>query len=126
MPRIEELRSGDPDPIRTSGRGGSPEADGVAAAAHLEVRHVSGRSVTTRAHATAPVKLLTPRRRGGAAWVYLSTFGGGLVAADRVQLYADIHEGSTAVLTTQAATKIFHQQDGVGAQQTLQLSLIHI
>ena len=109
--------------MQALGRGVGPEADGAAAAAHLEVRHVSGRSVTTRAHVTPPVEMLTPRRRGGAAWVYLRTFGGGLVAADRVQLYADIHEGSTAVLTTQAPIKVFHQLDGVGAQQTLQAAV---
>ncbi len=90
---------------------------------HVEVRWVGGRSVTTRGRATAPLKLLAPRRRGGAAWIYLSTYGGGLVAGDRVQLYADIHPGSTAVLTTQAATKVFHQQDGVGAEQTLEAAV---
>lgn len=111
--------------MKPSGGPAHPDADPQVAtgAAHLEVRHVSGRSVVTRSHATAPLKLLTPRRRGGAAWIYLSTFGGGLVAGDRVQLYADIHPGATAVLTTQAATKVFHQQEGVGAEQALQAAV---
>lgn len=105
-------------------RVGEPDVDsGTASAAHLEVRFVGERSVTTRSHATAPLKLLTPRRRGGAAWIYLSTFGGGLVAGDRVQLYADIHPGAVAVLTTQAATKVFHQQAGQGAEQSLQATV---
>jgi len=116
---------GDPRPVEASGSPATPETGGTGTtgAAHLEVRRVGGRSVTTRAHATAPLKLLTPRRRGGVAWIYLSTFGGGLVAGDRVQLYADIHPGATAVLTTQAATKVFHQQDGVGAEQALQAAV---
>ncbi len=117
---MEEPRVGQPGSVPARDETGVADgASGTSAAGHLEVRCVSGRSVTTRSQATAPLKLLTPRRRGGAAWIYLSTFGGGLVAGDRVQLYADIHPDSVAVLTTQAATKVFHQQEGMGAQQSL-------
>ncbi|MEM6460064.1 MAG: urease accessory protein UreD [Planctomycetota bacterium] len=85
----------------------------------LSFEIVAGQTAITRCRAHAPLKLLTPARPGGAAWVYASTFGGGLVAGDRVDL--ELHAGphTTAVLTTQASTKVFHQQDGIGAEQRL-------
>ena len=46
----------------------------------LELQKVAGRTVVTRSQASSPLKLLTPRRRHPAAWVYTSTFGGGMVA----------------------------------------------
>ena len=41
-----------------------------------------GRSVVTRAFATSPLRLLTPRITGRAAWIYTSRYGGGLVDGD--------------------------------------------
>ncbi|MEE9405743.1 MAG: urease accessory protein UreD [Algisphaera sp.] len=105
-------------PDRKASPGGETSGAG-----YLEVQQVGGRSVLTGCHAAAPLKLLTPRRRGGTAWVYQSSFGGGLVAGDTFRLYADLHEQTTTVLTTQAATKVFHQQDGVGAEQNLQATV---
>ena len=48
---------------------------------NLELASVGGRTVVTRACAGNPLKLLLPRPREHAAWVYTSSFGGGLVAA---------------------------------------------
>lgn len=86
---------------------------------HLGFEWVAGQTATTRCGANAPLKFLTPTRRGDAAWVYANTFGGGLVAGDHIDITLDAGPRITAVLTTQASTKIFHQQDGTGAQQHL-------
>ncbi|MEM9883996.1 MAG: urease accessory protein UreD [Planctomycetota bacterium] len=80
---------------------------------------VAGRTAVTRCRAHAPLKLLTPARPGGAAWVYASTFGGGLVAGDRIELQLHAGPRTTALLTTQASTKVYRQQSGVGAEQHL-------
>ena len=45
-----------------------------------ELQRVAGRTVVTRSQASSQLKLLTPRRRHEAAWVYTSTFGGCMVA----------------------------------------------
>lgn len=88
-------------------------------AGHLSFAWVAGHTATTRCRANAPLKFLTPTPRGDAAWAYANTFGGGLVAGDKIDLDLDLGPRSTAVLTTQASTKVFHQQDGRGAEQHL-------
>lgn len=92
-----------------------PSTPSMQAAVAFE--HVAGRTVVTRCHSPAPMKLLTPQRLGHAAWAYMSSYGGGLVAGDRLDLRVDVGPGATAVLTTQASTKVYHQQDGKSAQQ---------
>lgn len=86
---------------------------------YLQIRQVAGRSVVTRAMARSPLRLLTPRRAGKAAWVYTSTFGGGLVAGDRIDLHADIGPGTTCVLGTQSQTKIYRSSAGEAATQSI-------
>ena len=73
----------------------------------LEVSCVVGRSAITRAQAVNPLKLLAPRRGGPAAWVYVSTFGGGLVAGDEVDLEVRIGPRATCVIGTQSFTKVY-------------------
>lgn len=82
-----------------------------------EVRRVRDQSVVVRDAATSPLKLLCPRYAGSAAWIYTGTFGGGMVAGDTNEMDLHVGPGATAVLTTQAASKIYHQQDGVGCDQ---------
>ncbi|MEM9420719.1 MAG: urease accessory protein UreD [Planctomycetota bacterium] len=90
---------------------------------HVAFEYVAGKTAITRCRAAAPLKFLTPSRRGDAAWAYANTFGGGLVAGDTIDLSLDVGDDATAVLTTQASTKVFHQQDGLGAQQHLTATL---
>ena len=73
----------------------------------LELASVAGRTVVTRAYAENPLKLLLPRPRERAAWVYTSGFGGGLVAGDEVALDVKVGPGASCVLTTQSATKVY-------------------
>ncbi|MEM6854854.1 MAG: urease accessory protein UreD [Planctomycetota bacterium] len=103
----------DPPEARPDGDGRSPGLGQLAFA------YVAGQTATTRCRANAPLKLLTPKRQGDAAWAYANTFGGGLVAGDHINLELDAGPHTTAVLTTQASTKVFHQQNGIGAKQDL-------
>lgn len=83
----------------------------------VEVQRVDGRSAVTRQRATDPLKLLCPTRSGDAAWIYTSTYGGGLVAGDEVDLSVDVRAGAMAVLSTQASTKVYRRDGARGAVQ---------
>ena len=74
------------------------------------------RSVVTRAFATSPLRLLTPRNQGRAAWVYTSSYGGGLVDGDRIRLDVDVGPGAAAFLSSQASTKVYRSARGTGAE----------
>jgi urease accessory protein len=68
---------------------------------------VDGSSAVTGAFATSPMKLLVPRPRGPSAWIYSSSFGGGLVAGDRTSLELRLAPGTRAFVGTQASTKVY-------------------
>ena len=78
----------------------------------LRVARVGSTSVVTEARATSPLKWLTPRSHGGAAWVFASTYGGGLVDGDAVMIEAAIERHACAMLSTQASTKIYRSARG--------------
>ncbi len=80
---------------------------------------VAGRTIATRAAATTPLKLLLPRRPGPAAWVYTSTYGGGLVAGDEIELRVQLRPRACAVLSTQSATKVYKSPAGRPSRQSL-------
>ena len=82
-------------------------ADTSTVRGNLELASVGGRTVVTRACAGNPLKLLVPRPREHAAWVYTSSFGGGLVAGDQVALDVKVGPGAACVLGTQSATKVY-------------------
>jgi urease accessory protein len=73
-------------------------------------------SVVERAFATSPLRLLTPGNDGHAAWVFTSSFGGGLVDGDRLSLDVEIGEGAAAFLSTQASTKVYRSEQGTRAR----------
>ena len=56
---------------------------------------------------TSPLRLLMPRNHGRAAWVYTSSFGGGLVDGDRLVLDIEVGAGAAAFVSTQASTKVY-------------------
>src|SRR5262245_13535398 len=70
------------------------------------------RTVVSRAYASSPLKLLMPRNHGHAAWVYTSTYGGGLVDGDDIALRVDVDAGATLFLSTQASTKVYRSPRG--------------
>ncbi len=83
------------------------------------IANVRGRPVCVRDEASEPLKLLCPDHGSAAAWLYASSYGGGLVAGDRIELAIEVQQHTAAVLTTQASTKVYHQHAGRGAQQHL-------
>ncbi len=89
----------------------------------LQTSLVAGRTAVTRAQATNPLKLLCPRRSPRAAWVYVTTYGGGLVAGDQIDLTVNISSGTTCVLTSQASTKVYKSPLGNACQQSLSASI---
>ena len=93
----------------------APSSMGVAGTAIVDVARGPRRSVVTRAFAASPLRLLTPRNHGDAAWVYSSTFGGGLVDGDDLRMRVRVGRGATMLLATQAATKVYRSARGTGA-----------
>jgi urease accessory protein len=79
-----------------------------------------GKTVVATAFAASPLRLLTPGNHGDAAWVFLSSLGGGLVDGDRVDIDVDVGEGASALLGTQASTKVYRSPaGGSGSSQRL-------
>lgn len=76
------------------------------------IRSSVSRSIITRAYATSPLRLLTPRNAGHGAWVYTSTLGGGLVNGDHLDLDVHIGAGATAFVSSQASTKVYRSTEG--------------
>jgi urease accessory protein len=85
------------------------EAPGVG---RVHVARTGDRSVVTRAFATSPLRLLTPANHGRAAWIYTSSYGGGLVDGDCLTLDMDVGCGAAAFLSTQASTKVYRSPNG--------------
>ena len=86
-----------------------PDTPGVG-----EVKVICGpdKSVVSRARATSPLRLLMPVNHGDAAWVYMSTYGGGLVDGDVISLRVRVEQGASAFLSTQASTKVYRSPRG--------------
>lgn len=76
------------------------------------------RSRVTRAFATSPLRLLTPANHGPAAWVFTSTYGGGLVDGDHIAIEIDVGPGAAAYVSTQASSKIYKSSRGSAADLT--------
>ena len=85
----------------------------------LELCLVNGRTVATRAEASNPLKWLVPRRSTPAAWAYASTFGGGLLAGDEIEMQVAVRPGASAVVSTQSSTKVYRSPTGATTTQTL-------
>jgi urease accessory protein len=88
----------------------------VAGRGVLRIGPGSGRSVVRQAFATSPLRLLTPANHGRAAWIYTSTYGGGLVDGDRISLQATVEQGACAFMSTQASTKVYRSERGSDVQ----------
>lgn len=86
---------------------------------HVRVECVGGRSVVTRAQARSPLRLLTPRAAPQSAWVFTSTFGGGLLAGDRIELDVIVDRGAACLLSTQSQTKVYPAAADESAGQRL-------
>jgi urease accessory protein len=88
-----------------------------ATTAELAFECAGTRTAVVRCRAATPLKILTPRHAGTAAWACLSSHGGGLLSGDVVSVAADVRAGARAALVTQASTKIYPGRPG--SRQTL-------
>jgi urease accessory protein len=73
----------------------------------LRFEKIGDRTCVIDSFSKSPLKILTPKNTGSAAWVYSSNFGGGFVGGDSIDL--DIHMGpeSQVAYLSQASTKIY-------------------
>ncbi len=79
-----------------------------------------GRTTLEGVFATSPLRVLTPRNHGDGAWAFLSSFGGGLLDGDHLDVRVDVAAGASAFLGTQASTKVYRaRRTGEGASQRL-------
>ncbi len=78
----------------------------------IAVVQTHGRSVVRSAYATSPLRLLTPKNHGHAAWIYTSNYGGGLVDGDVIAIQATVGARAMAFLSTQSATKVYRSPHG--------------
>jgi len=84
---------------------------------------VDGSTALVGCRAESPLKILAPRPRGRSAWAFLATYGGGLLAGDRVELDVEVRAGATALLATQAETKVYRSPAGATATQVIRASV---
>jgi len=104
---LEIVARGAPRPARLPSIAGCGDVEVVRAA--------DGRSVVARAYATSPLRLLTPINHGHAAWIYGSSYGGGLVDGDSVAMEIAVGAGAAAFVSTQAFTKVYRSFRGTRA-----------
>lgn len=70
------------------------------------------RTVVHTARARSPMKLLLPRNHGQACWAYVASLGGGLVDGDALALAVEVDPGASALVGTQASTKVYRSPRG--------------
>ncbi|KAI0694869.1 UreD-domain-containing protein [Cytidiella melzeri] len=79
----------------------------------VTVRLDGSEAILSELSSSYPLKLLSPRLPPHkVAVMYSLTYGGGLVAGDRVKLDVDVQEGAALVLLTQGSTKVFKTRPG--------------
>ncbi|CAN1828537.1 Urease accessory protein D [Linum perenne] len=90
----------------------------------LRVEKVGEKSTATRCFSKYPLKFILPNKVGAsgvdAVWIYTLTYGGGIVSGDRISCEFDICNGCTAVLTTQASTKVYKSLGSRCSEQFLE------
>lgn len=90
---------------------------------HLAVRSVSGSSAVTTAAVGDPMKLLVTQARGPAVWGFTTTYGGGLLAGDRIRLSLDLGADTRTFLGSQASTKVYRSDGQKVAQVAVTATL---
>lgn len=73
----------------------------------LEVARVGRRSALVAARPQGPLRLLSPANHGHAAWVYQSSYGGGFVGDDDLNLSVEVGSGAALFLSSQASGKVY-------------------
>eukprot|EP00257_Ricinus_communis_P023428 XP_015583412.1 urease accessory protein D isoform X2 [Ricinus communis] len=90
----------------------------------VTVDKVGGKSTVTRCFSKYPLKFIIPTKVGpsktDAVWIYTLTYGGGIVSGDSISCEFIIGHGCTAVLTTQASTKVYKSLGSKCSEQILE------
>ncbi|KDO36603.1 hypothetical protein CISIN_1g034360mg [Citrus sinensis] len=58
-----------------------------------------------------------------AVWVYTLTYGGGIVSGDSISCEITVADACTAVLTTQASTKVYKSLGSKSSEQILEMAV---
>ncbi|XP_057970762.1 urease accessory protein D isoform X3 [Malania oleifera] len=91
------------------------------------VEKVGGRSRVTQCFSKYPLKFMIPRKvspaQTDAVWIYSLSYGGGIVSGDSISSEFTIGDGCTAVLTTQASTKVYKSVGSKCSEQILEVLL---
>jgi urease accessory protein len=83
---------------------------------HLAFRQSGTGTAVETAYAESPLRFLTPRNHGTAAWAYTSTLGGGLVDGDRLELEISVGPGARAFVSSQGPTRVFRTAGGARSE----------
>ena len=83
---------------------------------HLAFGRAGTRTAVEIAYAESPLRFLTPRNHGSAAWAYTSTLGGGLVDGDRLELEITVGPGARAFVSSQGPTRVFRSTRGSASE----------
>jgi len=78
----------------------------------LDFQRVGDRTVVRSALPMGPMRLLTPRNHGHAAWAFTSSLGGGFVDGDDVRLDLQVGPGAAAFVSTQGPTRVYRSPRG--------------
>ncbi|KAG0590757.1 hypothetical protein KC19_1G124200 [Ceratodon purpureus] len=90
----------------------------------IKVDRVAGKSAATRTFAKYPLKFLIPSKIAASGvdvvWIYAISYGGGIVSNDSITQRVEVLPSCSAVITTQASTKIYKSVKGKMCEQILQ------
>lgn len=88
------------------------------------VEKVGGRSTVIRCFSKYPLKFMVPRKvassKTDVVWVYMLSYGGGIVSGDRILCKFSVGNACTTVLTTQASTKVYKSMNSKCSEQILE------
>ncbi|KNA06085.1 hypothetical protein SOVF_184350 [Spinacia oleracea] len=95
----------------------------------IVVTKVGGKSTVSRCFSKYPIKFIVPNKVGhrnaDCVWIYSISYGGGIVSGDSIKCNFTIEDGCTAVLTTQASTKVYKSVGLKGSEQILEAQVGH-
>ena len=114
---MDTIRAGEVGAKRGRTRAVPQVADGL-----LSFQRAGAATVVGAAYAKSPLRLLTPRNHGPAAWAYTSTLGGGLVDGDRLRLRISVAEGACAFVSSQGPTRVYRSAQGCESETAVEVA----
>ena len=109
-------------PGRSGGVAGLRER-GASGEARLAVSASEGRSFAREYYAREPFRWLVPRAQGRSVWAYGSSFGGGFVSGDKIEMEVECGEGASMFVGSQASTKVYRSGRPGGVSQSAKVDV---